>query len=789
MTLQVERVCTFLRILSVKFSNLVRMQLVCFCFILCFSSVALATQERTLFPQPQQVNWGNSTFTLNSDSLFTYNNSEAKEVAQYFSQFIQPATGYQPKLLAADLINEHVNTPLNVIEFKLSATNEPTDSYQLKVKKNKITLSASSASGLFYAAQTLRQLLAEEIESRMPINKTQWLIPSVEIIDAPRFKHRGMHLDVSRHFFDVSFVKRYIDWLAFHKLNYFQWHLTDDQGWRIEIKQFPKLTTIGGYRAQTVVGHTYDYQSLFNNTPHGGYYTQAQIKEIVAYAKAQHIEIIPEIDIPGHSTAFLAAYPEYSCHQLPVKVEQRFGIFEEALCPTEATFAMLAKVYKEVADLFPSKYIHIGGDEVIKKQWLESDIVQQLMKTQDLKNGEEVQSYFIKRVSKIITGLNKTLIGWDEILEGGIAQDAVIMSWRGTEGGVAASKEGHDVIMSPYQYTYFDAYQSKSINEPKAIHGFLPLKMVYDYEPVPANLALEHQKHILGAQGALWTEYIETPRHAEYMLFPRLSALAEVLWTQPKNKSWSRYSTNITNLIKRYQLMGLNPSTSAFNGTAQVTVAGTEKLVLALNTDIKEQDIFYTSNDSAPTINGDNTFLYKNPIKITTQTTIRFSTKSAVKGVHLDDIRVDLAPHKALAKKITFATPPKSGADRILDGVMAYQQYYNVEDFAVFYDEDLDAIIDFDKPTSFSQVQLGIDTGRHRQLHPPKSVQIFASSDGITWQSLAILSSTQIKGPLLTINFPEVKKQFIRVVAINAKNSTDPQIPKLPLYIDEIAVY
>jgi len=363
------------------------------------------------------------------------------------------------------------------------------------------------------------------------------------------------------------------------------------------------------------------------------------------------------------------------------------------------------------------------------------------------------------------------------------------MSWRGTEGGITASKAGHDVIMSPYQYTYFDAYQSRSINEPKAIHGFLPLKMVYDYEPVPASVAPGHQSHILGAQGALWTEYIETPRHAEYMLFPRLSALAEVLWTQPENKSWPRYSAKVSTIIDRYKHMGLNPSSSAYNGNAQVKVADSGKLILTLSADIAEQQIFYTRDGSAPKLNSDKTFLYKEAIDVTKPTTIRFSTESTLNGRQADDILVDLAPHKALAKNITFANPPKTGAECILDGVMAYKQYYNVDDFAVFYDEDLDAVIDFEKPTSFSQVKLGIDTGRHRQLHPPKSVQVFASNDAKTWQSLAVLSSTQIKGPLLTINFPEVIKRFIRVVAVNAKNSTDPQIPKLPLYIDEIAVY
>jgi hexosaminidase len=792
----------------------VKYLLVFITLIITVTSYAQVKQNRALFPQPQQVNWGQNYFAFNSETSITYNNDKAQKVAQYFSDFIQPATGYVPKLLRladAKLLTEefakttHIKFLLTDQHSKTKVVSSEVDSqvargvdsvidsvvgsYQLSVTPENITARANSEEGLFYAAQTLRQLFSSEIESRMPINKAQWLLPTVNIIDAPRFQHRGMHLDVSRHFFDVAFVKRYIDWLAFHKFNYFQWHLTDDQGWRIEIKQFPKLTTVGGYRAQTVVGHTYDYQPLFDNKPHGGFYTQEQIKEVVAYAKSRHIEVIPEVDIPGHSTAFVAAYPEYSCHKKTVKVEESFGIFEEVLCPTEETFTMLAKVYQEVADLFPSKYIHIGGDEVIKKQWLESLFVQQLMQDNNLKNGEEIQSYFIKRVSKIITDLDKTLIGWDEIIEGGIAANAVIMSWQGIEGGIAASQAGHDVIMSPFQYTYFDAYQSRSLDEPKAIHGYLPLKMVYDYEPVPADLSPEHQAHILGAQGALWTEYIETPRHAEYMLFPRLSALAEVLWTQAQNKSWSRYSANVTDITQRYRHMGLNPSTSAFNPIAQVQVTKSGSLLLNLTADVAGQNIFYTVNGNKPTPYSKKTLLYKEAIEITKPSTVRIAAESAQGRDLYGDVLVELAPHKALGKKISFANPPKTGAERLLDGVMAYQQYYNVDDFAVFYDEDLDAEIDFGHTTSFSQVQLGVNTGKHRQLQPPISIEVLASNDGVTWQSLALLTKEQIKGPLVRLNFNKVNKQFLRVVAVNARNSTDAQIPKLPLYIDEIAVY
>lgn len=781
-------------------------------------------QEKALFPQPNKVVWGKEHFALTKNTALLYNTEAAGNVAQYFSDFIQPATGFIPQLINKNSSKNNRKTVVNFIDFSLisssSASKVKEGSYKLIVTPQKITVMANSEVGLFYGAQTLRQLLPAEIEIKTPINQSSWLINTVKINDSPRFSHRGMHLDVSRHFFDVNFVKRYIDWLAFHKMNVFQWHLTDDQGWRIEIKSMPELTRVGSQRKQTVVGHTYDYQSLFDKTPHGGFYTQAQIKEVVAYAKTRHIEVIPEIDVPGHSSAILASYPQYSCHQKPVDVVERFGIFENVLCPTEETFEMLENIYQEVSELFPSKYIHIGGDEVIKKQWLESEFVQKLMREHEINTPEEVQSYFIKRVSHIISKLDKTLIGWDEIMEGGIADNAVIMSWRGTKGGITASKKGHDAIMSPYQYTYLDAYQSRSIDEPKAIHGFLPLKQVYDYEPVPHDLPKEYAKHILGVQGALWTEYIKTSRHAEYMLFPRLSALSEVMWTEPEQKNWQRYSSNISQLLNRYRQMGLNPSDSVFNANANTKIFNlisveksgkttlvdesmSSELEVSLTSNVDNQVVFYREYipsfakytgkvlDSADSLTKKSSEFkkYHQPIKVNSPKTFQVTTQKPEGGKYFGNRLLTVAPHKALGKKITFVNEPKSGRDRILDGVMAYDQYYNVEDFAVFYDEDLDATIDLMKVTPFNQVVMGIDTGKHRQLHPPKLIKVFGSNDAKRWQLLTKLESENISHPYVNIQFTEVEYRFIRVFAENSKNSKDIQIPKLPLYVDEIVVY
>ena len=729
-------------------------------------------------PKPTSSHYSQGSFSLAYDTEIHYNHSDAAAVAQHFADFLRPPTGYQLPVSQAN------NTVKNSIFFKLVERPISAEGYQLIVEKEFIEVKASTAQGLFWAMQSLRQLLPEAIESRMPINRQSWLIPQVKIQDQPRFSYRGMHLDVSRHFFDVAFIKRYIDWLAMHKFNVFQWHLTDDQGWRIAIDAYPKLTSIGGTRPHTVVGHTYDYKPLFDNQPVSGFYTKAQIKEVIAYAKARHIEVIPEIDIPGHSTAILAAYPELSCHQQAVSVQAQFGIFEDVLCPREDVFEFLAVIYQEVAELFPSQYIHIGGDEVIKKQWLASAEVKKLMQQHNLVTPEQVQSYFIKRVAKIVQALDKKVIGWDEILEGGVADDALIMSWRGTEGGIEAAKMGHQVIMSPYQYIYFDAYQSRNLDEPKAIHGLSSLKHVYQYDPQPSHLSAEQQAYIIGAQGALWTEYIKTPRHAEYMLFPRLSALAETLWSNKDNKSWSEYSQNrLPALFKRYQQMHINTASSAYKPAISSTVIG-NNLQAEISTEIAGTRIYYTLDGTEPTLSS---MIYKEPLVITKETQLRAKSYADAIGQLVGDARLTLSPHLALTKKITLSnTAADDSAAKLQDGQFAYDQFYSSDDYAIFYDTDLEATIDFVEPTLVTQVKLGYNSGRHRQLHPPVKIQVMGSNDQQSWQNLAEDNNPQ--GPQSTLVFNGVKLRYLKVIAINSKQSDDPQIPKLPLYIDEIAV-
>ncbi|MDP4489255.1 family 20 glycosylhydrolase [Pseudoalteromonas piscicida] len=745
-------------------------------FSLLFTPLCAALQ---ITPKPLSASVGNGHFNLTHDSKITFNQQQAQSVAQQLATFLRSPTGYQLPVSQAD------NTTKNSIAFKIVDVPLSHEGYALSVTPEGVEIQANTATGLFWGMQSLRQLLPVEIESRMPINQANWAIPAVEIKDQPRFSYRGMHLDVSRHFFDVAFVKRYIDWLAMHKFNVFQWHLTDDQGWRIAIDAYPKLTEIGATRPHTVVGHTYDYQPLFDNKTVSGFYTKAQIKEVIEYAQARHIEVIPEIDIPGHSSAMLAAYPELSCHQRAVKVQPQFGIFEDVLCPREDVFAFLGIVYKEVAELFPSQYIHIGGDEVIKKQWLESPEVKKLMQQHQLTTPEQVQSYFIKRVAKIVQNLGKTVIGWDEILEGGVADDAVIMSWRGTEGGIQAAKMGHQVIMSPYQYIYFDAYQSRNLDEPKAIHGLSSLKNVYQYEPQPSHLTAEQQAFIIGAQGALWTEYIKTPRHAEYMLFPRLSALAETLWSDKTQKSWSDYSQyRLPALLKRYQQMHLNTAYSSHKPIISSEING-QQLIATITSEIANTAIYYTLDGSEPTLQSQQ---YQKPLVITDETQLRARSYVSDLGQLVGDARLTLSPHLALGKEITLGSLAAEGsATKLQDGQFAYDQFYSVDDYAIFYDTDLEAVIDLDASTQVQQVKLGFDSGRHRQLHPPTHIQVLGSSDKQQWQTLAEVNNP--RGPMSVLSFAPVSVRFLKVVAINSKQSDDIQIPKLPLYIDEIAVY
>lgn len=433
------------------------------------------------------------------------------------------------------------------------------EGYKLKVKKSGVTVEASDPSGFFYALQTVRQLLPKEVESSAKVEGVKLSLPCVDVEDAPRFAYRGMHLDVCRHFYDVAFVKRYIDQLAFHKLNTFHWHLTEDQGWRIEIKKYPKLTTVGAWRDGTVIGRASSRPYRYDTVRHGGFYTQDQIKEVVEYARKRFITVIPEIEMPGHALAALASYPELSCSGGPFDVMTRWGIFRDVYCAKDETFSFLEDVLTEVIDLFPSKYIHIGGDECPKVRWKRCKACQDQMQKNGLKNEEELQSYFITRIEKFLNSKGREIIGWDEILEGGLAPNATVMSWRGIKGGIEAAKQHHNVIMTPGNPLYFDHYQAKTgeVQQPLAIGGYNPIDSVYAYNPVPKELTSEQAKYIIGAQANVWTEFIPTEAQVEYMVFPRISALAETVWTPLEQKDLEKFKQRLEKHKERYAIQGI----------------------------------------------------------------------------------------------------------------------------------------------------------------------------------------------------------------------------------------
>jgi hexosaminidase len=518
-----------------------------------YSCCKQVDNKPTIIPQPKELKFGQYSFKLDQNTVIAYqNNKKLKDQSVYFSDLLQNTFGLR---LKTQLLDEAPGT--NAIVIRLADTNEElgVEGYVLIVKEGGVIIRAKTERGTFYGLQSLYQLLltGDRIETG---SEKSIVIPTVDIVDEPRFRYRGMHLDVARHMFPVEFIKKYIDLLALYKFNTFHWHLTEDQGWRIEIKKYPELTEIGSMRKETLIGHGGKKPFKYDGKPYGGYYTQDEVRDIVEYADQRQITIIPEIEMPGHSLAVLASYPELACTAGPFEVATRWGVFEDIYCTKEETFEFLENVLLEVMDMFPSKYIHIGGDEAPKARWKECLNCQDVIKRENLQDEHELQSYFIQRMEKFLNSHGRSIIGWDEILEGGLAPNATVMSWRGTEGGIAAAKQGHDAIMTPGTHCYFDHYQVKSDNEPLAIGGFTSLEKLYFYNPVPDTLNQDEAKHILGAQGNVWTEYIDTPEHVEYMVIPRIAALSEVNWSDEKD--WEQFKKKMDYHFRIYDDLGYN---------------------------------------------------------------------------------------------------------------------------------------------------------------------------------------------------------------------------------------
>lgn len=628
-------------------------------FTLLFSSLSFSqSNEINIIPKPASVTPGNGKFVINKNTKILAISDPGRRMAAILNDLLQRNYGFKLQTISKP-------TAKNVIQFAiLGSSGGLPDGYSLKVTPDVIQVSGDER-GVFYGLQSLIQL--------MPQDEKEIKVAAVEITDNPRFPYRGMHLDVSRHFFSVEFVKKYIDLMSQYKFNTFHWHLTDDQGWRIEIKKYPKLTEIGSKRPESHVGR-YTPEFKGDGVPVEGFYTQEQIRDVIAYAKARYITVIPEIELPGHSSAALAAYPELGCKaDYKYEVKKTWGIFKEVYCPTEKTFSFLEDVLSETIALFPdSPYIHIGGDEVLKDMWKESPEVKALMERENLKDEHEVQSYFIRRMERFINSKGKKIIGWDEILEGGLAPNATVMSWRGVKGGIEAAKAKHDVIMTPTDYAYLDYGQGDPATEPLNIGGYLTLEKVYSFDPVPKELSADEAKYILGGQANIWSEYLPTPQSVEYMAFPRMLAMAENVWSMPANKNFADFTKRLAANLALLDKQNVTYRIPEPIGFANKVLTAGEKADLEIAPPVPGSRVFYTIDGSTP---DEKSTPYTKPIELTVPDGGRVDVKAIVvlptgrkSSVYTATLvrREYLKPSELAEKRpgvtYAFVTPPASGA-------------------------------------------------------------------------------------------------------------------------------
>ncbi len=684
-----------------------------------------------------------------------------------------------------------------IIELKIKPAKEirMDEGYVLDIRPKKIIIQGKHPSGVFRGVTTLIQLYALASSNSKDL-KCQ------RIVDQPKFDWRGMHLDVSRHFFPVSFIKKYIDLLALYKMNVFHWHLTDDQGWRIEIKKYPKLTEVGAWRNGTMVGPYSDQK--FDTLRYGGYYTQEEIKDVVRYAAERHITIVPEIEMPGHALAALASYPEYSCQGGPFEVAKGWGVFDDVFCTKEETFHFIEDILSEVVALFPSKVIHIGGDECPKVRWKSCAHCQKRMAENGLKDEHELQSYFIRRVEKFLQSKGRKLIGWDEILEGGLAPEAMVMSWRGTEGGIAAAQMKHFAVMSPGSHCYFDHYQGNPKHEPLAFGGYTPLEKVYSFDPIPQELNLEEAKYILGAQANVWTEYISgtvpqpsanlhaniwkmtmsPEQHVEYMVLPRLLALSEVLWGTANPEHYNEFLNRVVQ-HKKQLLTPLNYHFSQSIYEIGLRVFPKEGELFAELSSPLVRQLYYAMDlkQDALTMTGKEKLIYREPIKITHSGLFRYShdfdamynANTAVpENMRSLDYSQVFSVNKATAKPIHLVNEPHKsysfgGSFSLVNGIHATKEHLG-KDWLGFFGEDLIATIDLGQPTTVQKFGMNVLNREGSWVYLPQLIRFEISTDGANFQEVATLTAQEIlacDGEVGVTLKNSVQAKFVRATAIN----------------------
>ena len=696
----------------------------CLLFLLISTLFACSDEENNtlmIVPLPKYMEVLPGQFEITKETQLFINDNGIKHIAQTLSDKIESTSDF--KMSFSELYPEK-NYVAFLVDSTLHLSNE---AYELKVGDSGIEIKGKDIAGVFYGLQTLLQLLPPEVESPKYVQRIKWVVPFVKIKDEPRFKWRGMHLDVCRHFVPVENIKKHLDMMAMVKLNTFHWHLTEDQGWRIEIKQYPKLTEIGSRRIEG------------DGSEYGGFYTQEQVKEIVAYAAARNITVVPEIELPGHALGALAAYPEYSCTGGPFKVRNTWGVEANVYCAgNEATFTFLENIIEEVVELFPSPYFHIGGDECPKDRWKECSLCQKRIKDEGLEDEHELQSYFVKRIEKVLLKHGKKMIGWDEILEGGLAESAAVMSWRGEEGGIEAANQGHDVVMTPGNWCYLDHYQGDHRVEPVAIGGYTPLEEVYNYDPVPDNLKENKKHHILGAQGNVWTEYMYTPKLVEYRIYPRILALSEVNWTAKEQRDYDSFIYRLDNLHRRMDMHKINYHIPLPEGPVDKMVfVDNIRLEFSNSRNLK---MYYTTDGSRPT---EASNLYQKPLIFADNKTIKMATM--LNTGKLSPVKtIRLVKSKYIDAAISETTKP---------GLV---ENYTVGHFKS--SEELDSISDWIERTNLMKPIKGMK----RDGHEVESASVFTGylevpEDGV-YEFSTNLDQFYIANQLLVDNNGEVKR-------------------------------
>ena len=703
-----------------------------------FSSVLFA---QVVIPKPQHIVFGNQFFLVQKNVGIYYSSPDAFQAALILQKKLKTYYGCELPVVNSRMPETGISMEAPDAAMPMSSR----EAYYIRSDAQTVIIQSGSSAGFGNAVQTLSQIFSKQG------------IPMVKVLDAPKFSWRGMHLDVSRHFFSVSFIKRYLDIMAMYKFNRFHWHLTDDQGWRIEIKSYPKLCQTGAWRSGSMKGPYSD--QVFDTKTYGGFYTQSEIKEVIDYAAALNIMVVPEIEMPGHSTALLAAYPFLSCRQKPLEVAKAWGVFEDVLCTRDTCFQFLETVLDEVCRLFPGPYIHIGGDECPKTRWKSCEHCQKRMLQENLKNEMELQSYFIKRVESYLKTKNKSIIGWDEILEGGLAPEATVMSWRGERGGIEAAQQGHAVVMSPGQPCYFDHYQDDPVYEPLAIGGLNTLKQVYDYKPIPALLNSEFQGNILGAQGNVWTEYMETEQQVEYMVLPRLTALAEVLWAS--DNSYENYLQALALHFKIWDRLGYHYGKAILGSTLKTTPGprcGTLRVQLESDT-IIGRPVFKTTTGFAEG--------FKSLI-VSADTVIEFGKIEHQKPLHTFK-RCSLTLSKASSAHIQFNNQPDlpyntGGSFTLVDGIRANKPRIPRQ-WLGWQGKDLEALVDLERNQSIASIEIGFLKEESAWIYLPANIEIWTSVDGQKYSALNDIP--RVHEDVFKVSFSPLTARFIKIKAKN----------------------